>query len=368
MQSGTLARPSDTGQASRVEAGAAGSGRPAAAGYLDSVRTSVTGPKSLAGWRDEDEWWNAFEHCYHREMTEHLARWEKTARHSEYANARARTIALPPRQRMAACELRWRTVQCECQRLAVKVGCGFPLCERCHKRHLRRVRRRLIRACQMHTRARNGARGNARWRWVLLTLTVRHTGNLAEDRERIVTGWRKLRQWLHRRLGQFPFALAWEVTTGDDGKGHIHAHVAALWPWLDWSAVHEQWLRATDGASSHISVESARKGAGGAASYLAKYATKGARWHELHPEIAAKFVAATYGKRKLYASERFYRPRASCCQRCSAPWKSTETPKPLAAVAPGAVWASALRRAGVPLACGSPQVAAFAGAPMAQGP
>lgn len=342
----TLAQPSDTPQAQRVEAAKRQWPTATAPGFLDLDGSSVTDAESLG----KVEWWLDFRHFYHREMKPHLDRWEARAGHSHYANARARSIAIEPHDRLSTCGKRFRTVRCACKVLKLPVGCDFKLCSDCQRRKLRRVRRRLIRATKMHSSARG-----PRWRWLLLTLTVRHSGDLHVDRERIVRGWRRLRQWLHRRFGKFPFALAWECTNGADGLGNIHAHVAAQWPWIDWNEVREAWLRAMEGHSSQIDIVAARKGGGGAAAYLAKYATKGVSPYALHPQIAAKFLAASYGKRTVYASHGFWRPLLPECRCCGSPWESAEIPAPLVVASVMAVFTSTCRRRGVPLAVGPPQ-------------
>lgn len=201
----------------------------------------------------------------------------------------------------------------------------------------------------MHERARNRSRAE-KWRWVLLTLTVAHSGSLAQDRAVIILAWKRLRQWLWKRIGAFPFALVWECTEGCDHQGHVHAHVAALWPWVDWTAVHAEWVKATEGRSSHLDIQAARKGSNGCAKYLGKYATKGVVLYELPAEIAADFVRATYNKRVITASEHFWRPLADGCTCCKQRWQQTDKPEAMAGLIPGALLEAMFRRDGIDLA------------------
>lgn len=116
----------------------------------------------------------------------------------------------------------------------------------------------------------------------LVTLTVRHSGSLAADRHTITRGWQRLRSWLwHVDDGRaLPYVLAWELTPGSDGLGHVHAHVAAVWPFRDLRALDAEWQRATGGHGLTVDVKGGgtrtrKAGAVAAARYVSTYINKG---------------------------------------------------------------------------------------------
>jgi len=169
---------------------------------------------------------------------------------------------------------------------------------------------------------REGSRRRERPRYVMLTLTVEHSGDLDVDRQRIVKGWRGVYRWLHRRGIRSPYAMAHEVTPGRDGTGHVHAHVVAIWPHVPFDKLRSVYLEATDGAGKRLHVSSKRNAsAAAAAKYLAKYASKGMDIHSMSPQTAARVLAAYYGKRKRGASHRFYERIAPTCPDCAWPWR-----------------------------------------------
>lgn len=159
----------------------------------------------------------------------------------------------------------------------------------------------------------------------MMTLTVRHSGDVSADRERIAAGWRRLRSWLHHQQGSNAFMLVWEITPGADGAGHVHAHVLMPMVWLDYGELRAAWARATDGHGERIHVAQGRygrHGAGGAAAYLAKYASKGCVALRDAPEIAARWYEATYARRWSSTSVRWWLvepPKHCAC--CGAAWQ-----------------------------------------------
>lgn len=162
-------------------------------------------------------------------------------------------------------------------------------------------------------------------RWSMMTLTVRHSGDVGADRERIAAGWRRLRSWLHERQGSNAFVLVWEITPGADGVGHVHAHVLIPLVWLDYAELRAAWSRATDGHGERIHVAQGkygRGGAGGAAAYIAKYASKGSVSLGESHAVAAAWYRATYAKRWCSTSVRwwFVEPPKHC-RCCGASWE-----------------------------------------------
>ncbi len=292
------------------------------------------------GNTEEIQWWWSYDTAWLSGIGKIRERWR--ARPGKYSAARALTLAIPPSERAAQCGTRTRVVKCGCKLLALKIGCNQRwLCDECRRTYYKRVSRRLLRATKMHSRReaqRRARHPRARKRfWVLLRLSVRHSGDIALDRRRCVDGWRKLRQWLHKRMGAFPFAQTWECTEGSDGRGHYHAHVIALWPYIDWSEVNAEWQRATGGHSVSLDIQVAKKGAFGAAIYAAKYASKGSTVCEFSPSLGARVAVANYNKRLVNASHRFWKPRPEPrCQCCKQLWELESKPRAYRQVEPAA--------------------------------
>lgn len=152
-------------------------------------------------------------------------------------------------------------------------------------------------------------------RVVLLTLSVRHSGDIEADHGALKAGWRALYKAMHRRgWGRFPYVGVVEVTPGRDGRGHVHAHVVAIWPWRDWSVVAKLWRRACP-ESTRISLVAA-KSPRGACRYVSKYISKGMQGSEFTPELRARVVAGMYGARWVFTSWRFWQPFEPCCPTC----------------------------------------------------
>lgn len=261
-------------------------------------------------------------------------------------------------------------VACKCGPREVPVACKQRwLCPECRQRTYRRMRAKLNRAVRAVVRASraawhaHGRPAGRRRDPVLVTMTVRHSGNLARDRERITRGWEAVRKWVHRRIGlehaderrSFDYALVWEVTPGADGLGHVHAHAVVMWPWVDWDGVRATWLRATAceacgglgrrphrarcalcaGTGSHSSGidlraprAKSRAGEGQvAANYLAKYTSKGVQLGDFTPALAANVLDSLYGHRLCTTSRGFWQPAPPCvCRRCASPWHVVERP------------------------------------------
>lgn len=233
---------------------------------------------------------------------------------------------------------RWRKGVVRCSGGCEGQGGAIPdlckaraLCEACAADWAKRLRRRLLRAgvFQEHLRAatRRAREKQLRStpRWSMMTLTVRHSGDVGADRERIAAGWRRLRSWLHERQGSNAFVLVWEITPGADGVGHVHAHVLIPLVWLDYAELRAAWSRATNGHGERIHVAQGkygRDGAGGAAAYIAKYASKGSVSLGESHAVAAAWYRATYAKRWCSTSVRWWLVEPpKHCRCCGASWE-----------------------------------------------
>lgn len=301
----------------------------------------------------------------------------------EWHAARARSLGRPLERKTRECEAATAKVACGCGRRTVKIGCGLRwLCKLCQRKIYGRIRRRSQRALRAHVKASLAAQrfgtGKQR-RPVLLTLTVRKSGDVDADRARIILGWKRLRQWCWKHVirvscaspvvgpkggikgcgcgkgcGAFHFVLLPEAT---DGRGlvarergqvtargrfaHFHAHAVVLWPFVPWGDAKAEWKRATRGGYLDIKPLKDRRptdrrgrprrpdpydGVQAAAFYVAKYTSKGVAVTRMQPELAAEVLDAVHGRRLVSASHGFWIPPPKCCTKCREDWKIVERP------------------------------------------
>lgn len=224
----------------------------------------------------------------------------------DYANARVRTIDRSWNERLRACSTRGCFVKCGCPGMQARMySCRQHwVCETCLHARTRRNAPRIREALEAQWE--RAIQGSFRSRLVVkITLTTKHTGDLASDQAMIANGWRGLYKRMHRAgWGKFPYVGVWELTPGRDGLGHVHAHLVVIWPFHDWSQVAEWWREACPG-SSHIDIRAAEN-VRQAAQYVSKYLTKGVKDQEFTPEMRADVLAAFYGKKCIFASKKFF--------------------------------------------------------------
>lgn len=330
-----LPRPPDSGQ---EVVGESPSSEPAPGPHahpapcLDSSGKTVTagdagGNQATANpdrWREDLEW------AYHRRL-------------SRRERLRYRYSALGRRdERVDSCVSRRAFVTCGCGTRQVG-GCGVrALCDHCRKTYRARLRRRAVKALEAHVAA-------APRRWVempagdgktrsvkrkdrlrLLTLTVRHSGDVEVDRERLQRGWVRLRAWIRKSWGYSPaYVGCWEVTPGRDNRGHIHLHVITLWPyWVDYGELCAAWRRAVDDDQAAPDVKLIRKGAAGGVWYVMHYSSKGLDVAKMSGELAGDVLATLYARRAVTTSRGFWLPRPICCEKCGQ-WWDVERPQPV---------------------------------------
>lgn len=225
---------------------------------------------------------------------------------------------------------------------AFPVGCGLGAwCEVCAHRRAKRARRRILEGIARAEREarRDWARGPRRRgtepRVALLTLTVRSSGDALRDRETITKGWVRLRAWLAKRgLRRLSYALAWEVTDGGDpssgggppsGGPHVHAHAAVCWPRVPVRELARAWVRATDGAAEEQGLDLSGASPSKAASYAAKYATKGCDPRGVSRETWLAWTKAS-ATRRSYTTSRGLTTRVDdpsrppCCAQAGGDW------------------------------------------------
>lgn len=263
------------------------------------------------------------EPMWHDLMGPHRERWERRSTdpglsesQRQYARKRAGRLTKAYGARVAKCARAGVIVKCSCpgKRDVRWYTCRQHLvCEHCRVKRARKQRARIRSGLET---AWDGTPNKQTHVMVMLTPTAEHSDDFVTTMRAVEDGWRAFYKRLHERIGAFPFIWVKEITPGDDGKGHPHMHVIAIWPRFDWKAtgIHPLW-RASCPSSSHINIKpvtSPKK----AAWYLGKYVSKGVGSADFTPELRARIVAGMYGSRWIGSSRRFFVPFAPCCPAC----------------------------------------------------
>ena len=222
-------------------------------------------------------------------------------RRRRYAIARVESLKKRMRPRLLACGVEKIPIACRCRRDFALVRCRqWWLCASCQVARAAerqpRIREGLLaaHASAVHAWGRDGARG-MRPSMVLVTITARHSGDLATDRKHLTEGWRAFYKSMHAEWGKFPYVGFWEITAGrckscsgyterkanskrkicqcSDPKpeGHLHCHIVAVWQFRDYERVKSMWRAATKDAS-YINIAGKRRdGKPTSASSAARY-------------------------------------------------------------------------------------------------
>lgn len=275
--------------------------------------------------------------------------------------------------------------------------CDDRFCFDCSRAFYGRLRRRLVHASHAHMAAAGNRERHVRLvvdtcrhcgrqhplhavgrsRPQLWTLTVSHGESATETRDRITQGWVRLRAWLQKQLGRsLPFALVWEWTRGSGEHGaHVHAHVLVISPPLCWKRLSEEWQRATrietgrevrfrtlkggavrvvrgarlfelvaggvghpsprrDGQAHRNRRAGAATSATAAATYIAKYASKGSavlEGEDADVSMLADVWRASYARRRVTASRGWWLRNTRVSPCCVARWSvqtSNQRPPP----------------------------------------
>lgn len=243
-----------------------------------------------------------------------------------YAIGREAALRRPYAARLKRCERRGTRVKCGCpgwRGVRLYTCRQHLLCERCKRARARRLGMRMREGlAAAHSAAPTGSM------IVLLTLTIEHSGDIARDRADLAEGWRRFYLAVRRRWGKFPYVGVWEVTAGRDGLGHIHAHVAAVWPWRDWRLCAALWRRSCPRSTRISFVARRRDGrasdAASASNYLGKYLTKGVETVDFTPELRSRVLSGTYNTRWVFASRGFWQYFQPKCRACECPIVSAQ--------------------------------------------
>ena len=116
--------------------------------------------------------------------------------------------------------------------------CRLLVCPTCEAARAARLSRWSAEVVPLHDEVER-ARGREP---VMLTLTVRDSGDASADVALLRRAWPRFYLYLRRTLGVRYYFNAEEITTGRAGQGHVHWHVVTwLEPWVDYSELHRQW-------------------------------------------------------------------------------------------------------------------------------
>lgn len=294
--------------------------------------------------------WHAFEDRRRKKLANRRVKWEARrvemaargdVKRADYAAKRARALSRDVAPTLDECGRRQRPQACHCTGAhagahSVRFMCRqFMLCDECNRRRASKLKRRMAAGLDaaltsaMTDYRRRGCPRRGRPQIVLMTMTVRHSGDVEADRDAIERGWRRFYKRLHKRGLDAPYCGAWEATSGRDGLGHVHLHVAIVWPFVEWKGpkgLRALWL-ASCPESNHIDLAARRRDGlastgKSAASYIAKYLSKGVSVDRMGVDLSADVVASAYNRRSVKSSARFWVPlvRRRCGTCAAVPW------------------------------------------------
>lgn len=246
-------------------------------------------------------------------------RWGQKAREAttetsyHYAADRAAALGRDLQPRLDACGTRGHYIACKCpgKRLLWR-GCRqWWVCRACRARRLNPLRERLTDSLGLHIE--RAITGGNRVGVRMLTFSLRTSGDVPRDRAQLGEAWRTFYQALHRWMGRFVYAGVYEVTPGTTGLGHVHMHVVVVWPrWVNYARVAKLWRDASKGNSTRISIVGGSNNGRRAASYLAKYVSKGVDTSAMSEELVGGILAAFYNQRQFTTSTKFWSPKPVC--------------------------------------------------------
>lgn len=382
-------------------------GNPAVtAAYLDRL-AAATHPGAdqvvvlpVPAWKDgvDPGWLAALEYTWSVGVAEDVARLDERARRrqrqaskvaddsptfavvlrrsAEWAEERSSAMRARRADVVDACGKRYRSVECGCGPRDALVRCEAPmLCDVCRRIHAVKWRKRIVAGMDEGLRA---AR-SAYWRTpryrrrgmvpgiYLITLTGPHSGDFGTDRDAMGLAVRRLLKHATRMGWWSTYALTWEATSGTDGLGHLHVHLAVISSWIPYSSeqtaandpdvwrprrkgerarsqlrrtwgLFQVWRDVLPGALV-LDVKAPGQHADpafSAGNYLAKYVTKGVEPAEFTGEKAGELLLAFRNRRKVSTSEAFYVPPITVCECCGEEYQSLGAPVSLRELNPAA--------------------------------
>lgn len=210
-------------------------------------------------------------------------------------------------------------------------GCNHPLCPSCAKRRAGKLSRKLsqsIAQLENELRQQELIEKRRHRRPYMITLTVRHSGSVAKDVERLQYAWTRFRASWRASLGEsFAFARFLEVSSAKSSGGHAHWHALVYWPVADWSRLQRWWRKAVMRADKKLGVEwqtdKLKRNAGNlqvalAQNAAAAYCTKARKYASksaidvsgMELDAVAAMVAKLKTARRVSASVKFWVPKA----------------------------------------------------------
>ena len=242
--------------------------------------------------------------------------------HVARAEALGRTVA----ERIADCGRRRITLQNDMTGEVIErpIWCRQRTCPECAQRASKKLRRRMRQVLTYITAEEQREKRTP----VMLTFTVRHSGDVRADVQALSKAWARWRaSWAAYAAGRgfarkgFAYLRTLEVTAGTRKDGHAHWHVLAWLPqWCPYKAMHRWWRKAlrhesgreADESPGYLRVDRV-KSASRAMVYVSKvaqYVSKGLTGLEaMTPQVGAQVVDGLYGRRWFVTSAGFLAPR-----------------------------------------------------------
>lgn len=231
----------------------------------------------------------------------------------------------------AECGTKYLVTSCNCEAKARAASCGrYKYCDSCLTARRRQTHARMTKGLAGALASYPGAEV------YMCTVTTWHSGDITADLKFLK---RAVPEFLERSrnfgaLG--PYVYVYELTNGDDGLGHVHAHIALLARWMDYHGSADQWraVSARHGRPGtderKLQVPNYQRGRDGdprrtqgeVASYLAShslpsYLCKAEESDGLTDDKLGDWIGATYGKRTVITSKGFWTDKtASVCKCC----------------------------------------------------
>jgi len=251
----------------------------------------------------------------------------------DYARHRAESLAKSYASRTRSCSKQGCEVKCGCESVGV-VSSFRPYTCRQHltckpcltqrtKKNAPRIREAL---CAAWERAARGSFQHKLY-FHFFTLTVPHEGGPIAQQKTLAAGWRGLykRMWKRyrrrfRAWGAGSYVGVYEVTPGRDWKGHVHAHVVMIAPFMDYGVLRRWWEELTCATQFDVRTtgtdEKPVRDPRDAAHYVSKYVSKGVQDAIFPSEMRAAICAAFYNQRQIFTSKHFWQPYDPVCRFC----------------------------------------------------
>lgn len=231
----------------------------------------------------------------------------------------------------AECGTKYLVTACNCEAKARAASCGrYKYCDACLTARRRQTFSRMTKGLNRALATFPGAEV------YLCTVTTFHSGSIAADLHFLKKAVPEFLERARNFGALGPYVYVYELTNGEDGLGHVHAHIALLARWMDYHGSADQWraVSARHGRPGteerKLQVPNYQRGKNGdprrseaeVASYLAShslpsYLCKAEESDGLTDDKLGDWIGATYGKRTVITSKGFWTDKsASVCKCC----------------------------------------------------